>query len=515
MKCFIYLRVSTKEQAEKADSKEGYSIPAQRDACARYIKDHGWELADEFVDRGESARTANRPQLKEMLREIKKRKDIGAVVVHKIDRLARSMEDHVAIKAILKKADATLVSVVEHIEDNAQGRFMEGIHALMAEYYSDNLGSETKKGMTQKAKMGGWPEMAPLGYLNVQTPMHGKLLRTVEVDEERAPFVIQVFELYATGDIAIPALTKKLYKMGFRSRGTAKSAPCKVSQSRIESILKNPFYKGIVRWNGIETKGIHKPLVSEELWDRVQDVRSMKNFAGPRLRKHPHYLRGTLYCGECGAKLSSLTAKGSYLYFYCLGQKNEGNGCTQKYIKIEDLEEAIADLYQEIQMPRKLIEGLRENFRQELLKQENSSAKEQEFITRRMAKLAGQRSKILDAFYAGAVTTEVLKEEQDRIAKEMGECQNRMEILNDGEEEVKETLNRALDMASKCHAAYSKAKPEHRRLYNQAFFRKIYVKDGEVSGKEFTSLFNMLFDKSSNKKDLVAGVGIEPTTSGL
>jgi len=130
--------VSTKEQAEKADSKEGYSIPAQRDACARYIKDRGWELVDEFVDRGESARTANRPQLKEMLSEIKKRKDVGAVVVHKIDRLARSMEDHVAIKAILKKANASLVSVVEHIEDSAQGRFMEGIHALMAEYYSAN-----------------------------------------------------------------------------------------------------------------------------------------------------------------------------------------------------------------------------------------------------------------------------------------------------------------------------------------------------------------------------------------
>ncbi|MDO8785027.1 MAG: recombinase family protein, partial [Syntrophales bacterium] len=72
MNCVIYLRVSTKEQAEKADSKEGYSIPAQRDACVKYIKEKGWELIDEYLDRGESARSAARPQLQEMLGRITK-----------------------------------------------------------------------------------------------------------------------------------------------------------------------------------------------------------------------------------------------------------------------------------------------------------------------------------------------------------------------------------------------------------------------------------------------------------
>jgi DNA invertase Pin-like site-specific DNA recombinase len=93
MDAVIYLRVS----ATKDESGEGYSIPAQREACLRLLAERGWNLADEFTDAGESARTADRPMLTAMLRRVAEG-GIGAVVVHKIDRLARSMEDHVAIR---------------------------------------------------------------------------------------------------------------------------------------------------------------------------------------------------------------------------------------------------------------------------------------------------------------------------------------------------------------------------------------------------------------------------------
>ena len=78
-----------------------FSIPAQREACVRHIRDHGWDLIDEYADRGESPRSTDRPQLQEMLARIAEDADVDAVVVHKIDRLARNMEDHVAIRALL------------------------------------------------------------------------------------------------------------------------------------------------------------------------------------------------------------------------------------------------------------------------------------------------------------------------------------------------------------------------------------------------------------------------------
>ncbi len=105
MKAVTYLRVSTKEQAE-----EGYSIPAQAEACRRFIADRSWEVADEYVDRGESARTADRPQLQAMLARLAEDPSIDCLVVHKLDRLARNLEDHAAVRAALRKAGVQLHS---------------------------------------------------------------------------------------------------------------------------------------------------------------------------------------------------------------------------------------------------------------------------------------------------------------------------------------------------------------------------------------------------------------------
>jgi site-specific DNA recombinase len=164
MDAVIYLRVSTKEQASNDEAGEGYSIPAQREACLRHIAERGWNLTDEFTDAGESARTADRPMLRAMLRRVAEG-GIGAVVVHKIDRLARSMEDHVAIRAALRHAGVQLVSVTENIEEKASGRLVEGIHALMAEFYSANLAGEIRKGMTQKWR---WGESNPRPWATVR-----------------------------------------------------------------------------------------------------------------------------------------------------------------------------------------------------------------------------------------------------------------------------------------------------------------------------------------------------------
>ncbi len=517
MNCVVYLRVSTKDQALKADSEEGYSIPAQRDACVKYIKEKGWKLIDEYLDRGESARSARRPQLQEMLGRIAKQKDVQVVIVHKIDRLARNMEDHVAIKAILTKAGCSLVSVVENFEDNASGHLVEGIHALMAEFYSANLGAETKKGMVQKTKQGGWAGMAPLGYLNIQTPMNGRLLRSIEVDEERAPFVKQLFDLYATGDFSLHELEEKLYKLGFRSKGTAKQLPGKVHKSRLASMVQNPFYIGTIRWNGIETKGIHQPLISKDLWDRVQEVVKVRNVAGERRRKHPHYLRGTVYCGECGSRMSSdiKTKNGKeYLYFYCLGQKRR-NGCKQKYISGEDLEKLIVDTYKTFQMPEGLRKKLSDRFEQQFLDRQANTINEQQFVTRRMAKLADQRLKLMDAYYAGAVPLEVLKKEQDRISGEIEDCQGRLEFMKDGDNEIRESIDMALEMASKCHMGYKKASPAVRRKFNQVFFKKLEIKDKEISKRRFTNIYSLILDSGSSKGEMVAVAGLEPATRGL
>jgi site-specific DNA recombinase len=197
VKAVIYLRVSTKEQAE-----EGYSIPAQAEACRRFIADHGWELADEYVDRGESARTADRPQLQAMLTRLAEDRSIDCLVVHKLDRLARNLEDHAAGRAALRKAGVQLHSVTESLEDSASGKLVEGILASIAEFYSANLGQEIRKGMDQKAAQGGWPVRAPFGYRNVRKDGPRRRGESVLEPDEQAPLVVWAFEHYAMGSLS-------------------------------------------------------------------------------------------------------------------------------------------------------------------------------------------------------------------------------------------------------------------------------------------------------------------------
>jgi len=259
MNALIYLRVSTKEQVQKDETTEGYSIPAQREACLRYVSDHGWSVADEFVDAGESARSADRPNLKAMLARVCQG-DVAAVVVHKIDRLARNIEDHVAIRAALRKAGVQLVSVTENIEESASGRLVEGIHALMAEFYSANLASEIKKGMTQKAKMGGWPQRAPIGYLNSRQRLEGREIAKVVPDPQRAFLVKEAFRLYSTGDYSLPELQSALAAKGLTSPASKNGNPPVIS--KLAKMLADPFYVGEVEWNGARYPGQHKALVS-------------------------------------------------------------------------------------------------------------------------------------------------------------------------------------------------------------------------------------------------------------
>lgn len=509
MKCIIYLRVSTKEQAQTNES-EGYSISAQRKACTSYILDKGWELVDEFTDRGESARSAHRPQLQEMLSRIKKQKDIDAVVVHKIDRLARNLEDHVAIKAILTKAECSLVSVVENIEDTASGKLVEGIHAIVAEFYSANLAAEVKKGMLEKVKQGGWPHQAPLGYLNVREGTRN--IATVVIDPETSPHVVEAFELYATGNYSLHDIKDFLFDKGIRNRY---GKPGPLALDTIRNIFNNPFFYGTIRYMGAEYTGEHKPLISRQLFEKVQNQLDERRAGGTRRRKHPHYLKGSLYCGHCGGRLSYLLAKGKYPYFFCLNkQKSKNKDCQAKYVEVAVVEEEVEKIYKKIQLSKEAADRLIDRFTEELVSKQSTNAMEEKFLAKRIGKLADERLGTLRAFHAKAIPLDLLKQEQDRIASEMSHAESRLEVIHAQLDQLRAVLDRAIAVASRCGMGYKKAKPHKRKLYNQAFFEKIIVKDGKIK-VEYTDLFQALLSESSNKTSLVGPAGLEPATGRL
>jgi site-specific DNA recombinase len=504
VKAVIYLRVSTKEQAE-----EGYSIPAQAEACRRFIADRGWELADEYVDRGESARTADRPQLQAMLARLSEDRSIEALVVHKLDRLARNLEDHAEVRAALRKAGVQLHSVTETLADSASGKLVEGILASIAEFYSANLGQEIRKGMDQKAAQGGWPVRAPFGYRNVRRDGPGRRGESVLEPDPQAPLVVWAFERYATGTLSLAALTEQLAERGLRNRlGNSPGI------SAVHRMLRNPVYAGVVRWRAVEREGIHPPLISRELFDRVQSVLDAHSSGGERSWKHDHYLKGTLVCAECGSKMYYAIAKGRFGYFRCIGRNTGRARCSQgRYVPAPELERDVEALYEGVRVPAALRRRLERVLRTEIAERERHRAEATEFLGRRLRQLANEREKLLRAYYAAAIDVATLKREQARINAEVAEAES--QLANDREKlaQAKQIIDLALDLAKDCAASYRKARPDVRKMWNHAFFRTIQIRNGAIADFTHEEPFASLL--GSHKGSMVDPRGFEPLTSWL
>lgn len=259
-----YLRVSTKDQATRNGLEEGLSIPAQREAAQRKADQLGAVIVKEFIEPGESAKTARRRALQDMLDYIATN-PVHYCIINKVDRLARNRLDDAIIHATLRGANIQLVSVMENIDETPSGMLMHGILASMAEFYSLNLAQEVVKGMVQKATIGGTPTKAPIGYLNVRlTDTKGREIRDVDLDADRADLVRFAFTAYASGDWSLSSLARELETRGLTTRPTPSQPAKPLTTTALHKVLTNPYYHGTVTFRGVTYDGTHTPLIDTE-----------------------------------------------------------------------------------------------------------------------------------------------------------------------------------------------------------------------------------------------------------
>jgi len=200
----------------------------------------------------------------------------------------------VQIQLAIERAGARLISVTESVDDTPSGRLVRNIMADLAEFYSANLATEILKGSTQKARLGGTPFRAPLGYKNVRYLVEGREIRTVEIDEERAPLVRRAFQLYASGEYSLKRLHEQLTAEGLITRPTPKRPAGPLTLSKLALMLRNRYYLGLVNYRGVEHEGKHPALIHSELFDRVQMILDERGQHALKTRRHQHYLRGLL-----------------------------------------------------------------------------------------------------------------------------------------------------------------------------------------------------------------------------
>lgn len=496
----MYLRVSTAEQATRGGREEGFSLPAQREANTRKATSLDATVVAEFVDAGESGtKVDKRTGLQAMLAYIREHQ-ISYCIVHKLDRLARSRADDVSIHFALRQAGVTLVSTSENIDETPSGMLMHGIMSSIAEFYSNNLRTEVSKGLDQKASLGGTITRAPLGYRNVHIADDlGRINRTVEIDAERAHHITWAFYRYAEGDCSISILLEQLTDRGLSTRATPKWPSKPLSITSLHKLLKNPYFKGEIHYKGAIYPGIHEPLVDPQTWQQVQDLLAAHHTAGTHQRSNDHYLRGSVHCGACGHRLMVTTARNKwgteYRYLICAGRTRKVTTCDRQAMPISLIEELIEDEYRTIALSPELRDLVEQEILEDFDAIHAAADTERKQLTQQRVELTAQRQKLLDAHYAGAIPIDLLKTEQERIGSQLERIQHQLSTAESNFEEARAVLADTLDLTRDCHAAYLEASDNLRRLFNQAFFTRIYI-DEDIETRERTVRvdYNQPFD---------------------
>ncbi len=355
IKVALYARVSSERQAEK-----DLSIPAQLKALRNHALKHGWETVKEFVDEAESARSANRPAFQEMIAHAKQKPlPFSIILVWKLSRFARNREDSILYKALLRKRGVQVVSINEQIDESPTGRLLEGMIESIDEFYSANLGQDTRRGMKENAQR-GYLNGAPVsyGYQATFKQINGVKKRVLELNENEAPVVTRAFDLFSEGEGA-KNIAQRLNEEGFRTR---QGKPW--GQNVILYMLRNEIYTGTFIWNRfnksnggkvlnpeseqIRLPNHHSALVEQARFDKVQRILAERapERTHPRVVASQHVLSGLVFCAHCGTKMIASAAKsGQFVYYGCQRKLKEGKAsCSQKSLNAEKLEPCIIEV---------------------------------------------------------------------------------------------------------------------------------------------------------------------------
>lgn len=533
-----YLRVSTREQAERGGTEEGFSIPAQREANHRKADELGARVVREFIDAGESARSADRDGLQEMLAFIAATR-VTFCIVHKLDRLARNRSDDVKIHEALINAGVTLVSATESIDQTPSGMLVHGIMSSIAEFYSRNLATEVTKGLTQKVAQGGTPMRAPIGYLNVRrTDDAGREVRTVEVDPERAPLIAWAFEHYAEGETSVTGLLRDLTARGLLTVPSPKRPSKPLGKNTLYKLLTNPYYAGVIRYKGALHPGAHDPIVEPALFDKVQSLLRARTAKITRHVQHAHHLKGLLHCGTCGSRMLldfATNPRGvTYAYFICSGRAAKKTTCTRRAVPVAVAERLVADSYANITINDTTYQRIAADVDAAFDKRNTGQDQELADLTANRARLESESDKLLAAHFADAIDLDTLKRHQDRIRAGLADVNRRLAEHSEHHTGGRAFLHDSLRLLTDAHHAYTHSGDADRRIANQAFYTRLDITDDEQvrprlaepfatifreahevgdEGKEAKREHPTSFDVASSRKTLYVDLrGLEPLT---
>lgn len=325
-KAVIYARYSSHKQGEE-------SIEGQLRECYYHAKQQGYQVVHEYIDRGISGKTDDRPNFQQMIKDSEKH-TFDVVLLYTIDRFARNRYDSAVYKAKLKRNGVKIEYAKQPLPDSPESIILESMLEGYAEYYSENLSRNVKRGMHEmalQAKSSGGGK--PFGY-DIDESKH------FVINKHDAQAVVQIYHRYLDGEPMIDIATW-LNKTGYKtSKGN------KFTTNSIRFILKNEKYKGTYRYDDVVIEDAIPPIIDKDTWNLVQErlVSNMRH--KQRTTEDTYILTGKLFCGKCGSLMTGESGKsvnGKLYQYYACSNRKRFNACNKKAVNKSFIEELVIE----------------------------------------------------------------------------------------------------------------------------------------------------------------------------
>jgi site-specific DNA recombinase len=481
----IYARVSSKEQ-----EKEGFSIPAQLKLLKEYAAAQGFAVANEYVD-VETAKQTGRTSFGEMVAYLKAHPSIRVMLVEKTDRVYRNLKDWVTMDGRGNALPQRRCGAFAW--SRSSEKFMHGIKVLMAKNYIDNLSEEARKGMQEKAEQGIWPTKTPLGYRNIIGPDGKKI---IAVDTAVAPIVAKLFDWYANGGISLKEAAKKAQAAGL----VYAQSGAKVPVSTVHTILRNRLYTGQFEWNGKLIQGKHEPLVSIDLWERVQGMMDGRHAKKSKRGKHDFAFSGLIACHACGCAVVGEIKKERYVYYHCTGYADKCQGspasCRRRYVREELLEKQFTMLLGRLKFDDEVLAWVHEA----LHASHADERREHEEAIHRLQAEHRRLGDRINAMYVDKLDGRVDGAFFDKMSAEWREDQNRclreIERHEAAEQSYMDEGVQILELARNAQRLFERQEPRQKRRLLNFVLSNCTWEDGEVVAT-FRQPFDLLAETTA------------------
>lgn len=493
----IYCRVSSLEQVE------GTSLESQERVCKEYAQRENINVLKVFIEKGESAKTADRTEFIKAISFCSEKKNkVDYFVVYKLDRFARNQEDHISIRATLKKYKTELRSVTEPINESATGKLMEGILSSFAEFDNSIRTERSVNGMKERIKQGIWVWQAPIGYCRLEKGAN------ISPDSKLAPYVKMAFEEYAKGIYTYEALAQFLNERGFTTKQGNNAIP-----QLVEKIIKNPLYCGIIRVWDMEYRGKFEPLISEQLFYQCQDG-GHKTRTVSHQKQNPHFpLRRFIHCHCCGKPLTGSTSRGRHGGRYAYYHHQRQDCASASFIPKETFEQMFVEhlikinpsIEYENAFKAIVLDIWKNNFKRIDL--------ENERIRKEIKVLEQQRQRIFDLHQTGVYTDQEFLLQKDIVSKKLAQ---KMALIHEKKSEelnMDEALEYCFNFVRNTAQTWLNLakKPDKRIRFQKMIFEDNLIFDGEKFGTaKLTPIYSLYQQYLVDPSTLVTLPGVEP-----